>query len=298
MFDRGPEATAVSRRKALGATGAAVASALAGCGSVVQVERDETTDEQTVDAPADATLSVVDATDAIAFTAERRDDVKVVAEKEAFGRVSLDELTVDVEETADRVEITTDKPTIVGFGGASVSLELYVPEEMAVDQLQTNDGAVTAQRVPDGAALRTRDGAIQITDARGDVTAETSDGDISVDGTDGMLSAVTQDGSIQVRDPGRVGEISTRDGDVMTDVPAVADDAEIESSDGNLLLRIGKELEAVLTAGTTDGEILVSDVASGLQIRRHTESELEAVVGDGTTPLRAHTNDGDVMLRA
>lgn len=270
---------------------------LAGCGSVIQVDRDGTTDEQAIDASADATLAVVDATDAIAFTAERRDDVKIIAEKEAFGGVSLDELTVDVEKTADRVEITTDKPNVVGIGGASVSLELYVPEEMAVDQLQTADGAVTAQRVPDGAALRTQDGAIQITDARGDVTAETNDGDISVNGTDGTLSAVTQDGSIQVQNPARVGEISTQDGNVMTDVPAVAENAKIESSDGDLLLQIGETLNTVLTAGTSDGKILVSDVASGIKIRHQTDTQLEAVVGDGSTPLRAHTSDGDVMLR-
>ncbi|OYR48012.1 DUF4097 family beta strand repeat-containing protein [Halorubrum sp. Hd13] len=298
MLDRNTVDADTSRRRVLGVAGAAIASTLAGCGSVVRIERDGTTDERTVDPPTDATLAVVDATDAIAFTAEPRDDVKIIAEKEAFGGVSLDELTVDVETTADRVEITTDKPDVIGLGGASVSLELYVPEEMAVDRLQTADGAVTAQRVPDGAALRTRDGAIQITDARGDVTAETSDGDISVDGTDGTLSAATQDGSIQVRDPARVGEISTRDGNVATDVPAVADDAEVVSSDGNLVLRIGETLDTVLTAATADGEILVSDVTSGVQIRSQTESQLEAVVGDGTTPLRAHTNDGDVFLRA
>ncbi|OYR47724.1 hypothetical protein DJ74_12360 [Halorubrum sp. Ea8] len=298
MLDRNTVDADTSRRRVLGVAGAAIASTLAGCGSVVRIERDGTTDERTVDPPTDATLAVVDATDAIAFTAEPRDDVKIIAEKEAFGGVSLDELTVDVETTADRVEITTDKPDVIGLGGASVSLELYVPEEMAVDRLQTADGAVTAQRVPDGAALHTRDGAIQITDARGDVTAETSDGDISVDGTDGTLSAATQDGSIQVRDPARVGEISTRDGNVATDVPAVADDAEVVSSDGNLVLRIGETLDTVLTAATADGEILISDVASGVQIRSQTESQLEAVVGDGTTPLRAHTNDGDVFLRA
>jgi hypothetical protein len=298
MFDRGTEDAAVSRRGVLGAAGAAVTSALAGCGSVVQIERDGTTGERIVDAPTDATLAVVDVADAIAFTAEPRDDVKIVAEKEAFGGVSLDELTVDVETTADRVEITTDRPDVVGLGGASVSLEVYAPEEMAVDRIQTADGAVTAQRVPDGAALRARDGAIQITDARGDVTAETNDGDVAVDGTGGTISAVTQDGSIRVRDPARVGEISTRDGNVTADVPAVADDAEIESSDGDLLLRIGEALDTVLTAGTTDGEILVSDVASGVQIRRQTESRLEAVVGDGTASLRAHTTDGDVVVRA
>ncbi|PHQ45583.1 hypothetical protein DJ68_12090 [Halorubrum sp. C3] len=297
MFDCDTEDTVTSRRKLLGAAGAAVASTLAGCGSVVQIEREGTTDEQTIDAPTDATLAVVDATDAIAFTAERRDDIKVIAEKKAFGGVSLNELTVEVERTDGRIEITTDKPNVFGIGGASVSLELYVPERMAVDQLQTADGAVTARRLPDNAALRTRDGSIQITDARGDVTAETSDGNISVDGTDGTLSAVTQDGSIQVRDPARVDEINTRDGNVMTDVPAVADNAEIKSSDGNLLLRFGETLDTVLTADTADGEILVSNVAPGLQIRRRTDSQLEAVVGDGSTPLRAHTNDGDVMVR-
>ena len=297
MFDRDTDGP-VSRRRVLGAASAGIASALAGCGSVVQIERDRTTDKQTIDASADATLSVVDATDAIAFTAEQRDDIKLVAEKDAFGGVSLDELRVNVEKTANRVEITTGRPDVVGLGGASVSLELYVPERMAVDRLQTTDGAVTARRVPDGAVLQSQDGAIQITDARGKITAETDDGDIAVNRTAGTLSAVTQDGSIQVRDPARVGELSTRDGDIMADVPAVANDAEIESSDGDLLLRIGETLDTVLTVGTADGEILVSDVAPGLQIQRQSDSELEAVVGDGTTPLQAHTNDGDVMLRA
>ena len=298
MFDRDTDESAISRRRVLGAAGAGIASTLAGCGSVVQIDRDATATEQTVEASADTTLSVVEATDAIAFTAEQRDDIKLVANKEAFGGVSLDELTVDVENTADRVEITTEKPDVIGIGGASVSLELYVPEALAVDQLQTSDGAVTARQVPDGATLRSRDGTIQITDAQGDVTAETNDGDIAVDGTGGTLSARTQDGSIQVRDPARVGEITTRDGDVTVDVAAVANDAAIESSDGDLLLRIGETLDMELTAGTDDGDILVSDVASGLQIQRQTDSHLEAIIGDGTTPLRAHTNDGDVMLRA
>lgn len=298
MFNRDTTESPVSRRRVLGAAGAGLTSTLAGCGSVVQIERDRATTEQTIDTPADATLAVVDATDAITFTAEQRDDIKLVANKQAFGAVSLDDLTVDVEQTADRVEITTDKPEVIGIGGASTSLELYVPEAVAVDQLQTSDGAVTARGVSDGATLRSQDGAIQITDAQGDVTAETRDGDISVDGTDGTLSAVTQDGSIQVRDPARIGEITTRDGDVMVDVPAVADDAEIESSDGNLLLRIGETLDTALTAGTNDGNILVSDVAFGIQIQRQTDSRVEAVIGDGTTSLRAHTNDGDVTLRA
>lgn len=298
MVDHDTEDTVVSRRNVLAAAGVGIASTLAGCSSVVQVDRDETTDERTVDGSTDATLAVVDATDAIAFTAEQRDDVKIVAEKRAIGGVSLDELTVDVETTSDRVEITTDKPDGIGLGGTDVSLELYVPEEMAVDRLQTADGAVTAQRVPDGTALRTRDGAIQITEARGDVTARTDDGNITVDGTDGTLSAVTQDGSIRVQDPARVAEITTRDGNVMTDVPAVADDAEIESSDGDLLLRMGESLDTALTAGTADGEIVVSDAGPGIEIQRQTESQLEARIGDGTTPLRAQTDDGDITLRA
>lgn len=298
MVDRDAEETVVSRRRVLGAAGAGVVSSLAGCGSVVRVERDGTTDERTVDAPTDATLSVVDATDAISFIAEQRDDVKLIAKKEAVGGVSLDEVTVGVETTTDRVEITTDKPDVIGLGGASVSLELYVPEEMPVDRLQTADGAVRAQRPPNGATLRTRDGAIQITDARGDVTAETNDGAITVDGTGGVLSAVTQDGSIRIRNPARVAEIRTRDGDITADVPAVAEDAEIESSDGDLLLRIGETLDTVLTAGTSDGEVLITDVAPALQIRRQTDSRLKAIVGKGATLLRAHTSDGDVTLRA
>ncbi|TKX60228.1 hypothetical protein EXE44_01650 [Halorubrum sp. SS7] len=298
MPDGSSDGASATRRGLLGAVGVGLGTALAGCAGVVDVERRTETERRTVDPAAVSTLVVTDVAGDVSFSAEPRDDVEVVARKRAVGGVSLDEFDATVRVTGDRLEVTTDEPRIVGLGGGGVDVEVTAPPDVDVDRLQTADGDVHAESVPDGAALVTADGDVSVTDARGAVRLESRDGDVRVDGAAGAVTATTADGAVRVRDPERVDTLRTRDGDVVADVPAVTADATVESSDGDLLLRLGDDLSAALTARTYDGDFALSGGGPRFRVRERTETRLRASVNGGDGALTARTNDGDITIRA
>lgn len=298
MPDGSSDGAPRTRRGLLGAIGVGLGTALAGCAGVVDIERRTETERRTFDPATVSTLAVTDATGDVSFSAEPRDDVEVVVRKRAVGGVSLDEFDARVRVTGDRLEVTTDEPRIVGIGGGRVDVEVAAPPDVAVDRLQTADGDVRAESVPDGAALVTADGDVSVTDARGAVSLESRDGNVRVDGAAGAVTATTADGAVRVQNPDRVDTLRTRDGDVVADVPAVAADATVESSDGDLLLRLGDDLSASLTARTLDGEFAVSGGGPGFRVRERTETRLRAAVNGGDAAVTARTNDGDITIRA
>jgi DUF4097 and DUF4098 domain-containing protein YvlB len=157
---------------------------------------------------------------------------------------------------------------------------------------------VTGVKVPDGAILEAPNGNVSISRAQGDVSARSTKGDITVDGTEGGLSAATLDGTIQVRDPMHMVALTTQTGDITTDVPAVVDDALVESSAGDLLLRLSEGLSVTLSAHTNTGEFTVPKQARRFRVHRRTETQLRADVERGTSRLTARTDDGDITIRA
>ena len=297
MPDGSSDGASTTRRGLLGVVGVGLGTALAGCTGVVDLERRTETERRRFDPATVSTLAVTGATGDVSFRSEPRDDVAVTVRKRAVGGVSLDDIDATTEVTDGRLDVATDEPQVVGLGGAGVDIEVRAPPNVAVDRLRTADGDVSAESVPDGATLATSDGDVSVTGASGDVTAESRDGDIQVDGTAGTLSATTEDGTIRVRNPGRVDTLRTRDGDVVADVPAAAPDAVVESSDGDLMLRLGDDLSASLTARTYDGDFAVTGTDPSFRVRRQTDTRLRATVNDGDAALTARTNDGDITIR-
>ena len=298
MTERNSANIVSTRRGLLGAVGVGLGSVLAGCGSVRQMEPEQIRDTRTVDPSRVAALSVTEATGDVAFIGEPRDDIKIISQKHPTGGVTPQELDTDVQIVENRLEITTDEPQLLGLGGGRVALELRVPPSVAVHRLHTNHGSVTGVEVPDGATLEAPDGDVSVSRARGDISARSTKGHITVDGTEGDLSATTLEGTIQVRDPMRVAALTTQTGDITADVPAVADDALVESSAGDLLLRLSEGLSATLSAHTGTGEFSVPKQAPQFHVHQRTETQLHAAVERGTSRLTARTDDGDITIRA
>ena len=96
----------------------------------------------------------------------------------------------------------------------------------------------------------------------------------------------------------RVAALTTQTGDITADVPAVADDALVESSAGDLLLRLSEGLSATLSAHTRTGEFSVPKQAPQFRVHRRTEIQLHVAVERGTSRLTARTDDGDITIRA
>jgi len=298
MTERNSTNVVSTRRGLLGAVGVGLGSVLAGCGSVRRMKPGRICDTRTVDPSRVAALSVTEATGDVAFIGEPRDDIKIVSQKHPTGGVTPQELDTNVQVVENRLEITTDEPQLLGLGGGRVALELRVPTNVAVHRLHTNHGDVTSVRVTDGATLEAPEGNVSVSRARGDISARSTKGDITVDGTEGDLSATTLEGTIQVRDPMRVAALTTQTGDITADIPAVGDDALVESSAGDLLLRLSEGLSATLSAHTGTGEFSVPKQAPQFRVHQRTETQLHATVERGTSRLTARTDDGDITIRA
>jgi hypothetical protein len=292
----GPDGPRASRRRLLGAFGAAATAGLAGCNaSLIDVRREHRTVERRFDATGLARLRVVDADDAVTVRPGADGGaVRVRVRKRSVGETTPEELRLTSRRDGDALTLGTEVPSVVGVGGGSVDLTLYVPESVAVDRVGTADGDVTVRAVDGDPHVTTTDGDVAVSDVAGDVRAESVDGDVVVERTDGTVTAVSTDGSVTVREPGRVATVRTTDGDVVADVPAVAGDASVGSNDGDVTVRLGASLDAAVDARTDDGRVTV---AGGLDtVETATDTRVGGVAGDGTRRLAIRTHDGDVTV--
>jgi len=265
----------ITRRRLLGAGAAVGAAALAGCnGTFIQVESTTTTVERRFAAADLAALRVTEATDDVSVARTDGDTVLVRAEKRAHGETELSELRLDTEVAGDTLQVGTSEPTVVGIGGGSVALEVEVPDAVAVERVETDDGDVALQ------------------DTTGDTVVETGDGDVAVEDASGAVTARSGDGDVAVEGAGAVREISSGDGTVTAAVSAVDGSASVHSGDGDVVVRLGA-LDATVELTTGDGEVTVAGVDG---IETSTEQRVVATLGDGSGELSVHTGDGDVTV--
>ena len=199
----------------------------------------------------------------------------------------------------NQVSITArSKGYWVMFGGISERFEIdvTVPAECNLE-VTSGDGAVDVEPLAGQISLTTGDGRLRATGLRGTLRLRSGDGGIDATGLDGNLSARTGDGHLVVY--GRFDQLDLRTGDGRLEASAtrgskLATDWNLETGDGSLLLRIPRNLQAMLDAHTGDGHIHVDlpvSVSGGLS-----GHDLRGQLNGGTIPLRMRTADGSLSL--
>jgi DUF4097 and DUF4098 domain-containing protein YvlB len=292
-IDDTDDAPTLSRRRLLGAAAAAGAAGLAGCSTpLVQVRTATDTVERAFDADAVSRIRV-DAADDVTVEPADGDTVEVRARKRAHGNTELDELALRSRVEDGALNLATRKPNVVGIGGGSVDLEVFLPDAVAVDRVRTDDGSVSLRGTSGDATVQTGDGDVTASGLGGDLDASTDDGSVTVERVDGTVTARTGDGDVTVRAPGTVGDLRTVDGGLVADVPAVDGSVALRSRDGDVTVALGGSLDATVDATTGDGSV----TAAGFDtVQAATDTHVAGTVGDGTDELRIHTDDGDVTL--
>lgn len=283
-----------TRRRVLAATAGAALTAGAGCSGLLDRSVERRTEVETFRAAALSTLVVEAATDDVAIERRDTDEVRVRADKRAFGAADPAGTELTTHRHEEQLAVSTTTPTVVGFGGASVDLQITLPSTVTVDRVETADGDIAVRGVTGDVRLRSHDGSVTAHDLAGDVVALTDDGAVTVVGTDGRVVARSRDGGVTVESPGRVDRLETNDGDVVTDIPRVASSATVRSDDGDITARLAPTLDASLRARTRDGDVTVE---SDVDVRRRTDEMVRGQFGDGTRDLTLLTNDGDIGLR-
>ncbi len=268
------ESTTLSRRRLLGTAAATGTAGLAGCSApLVQVRTTTDTVEREFDTADVSRIRVGDADAAVAFERTDGDTVRVRAHKRARGSTEVDELELRSRVEGGALYLGTHEPPIVGIGGGSVDLAVFVPGEVAVDRVRTDDGSVTLRGVSGDPTVQTGDGDVVASDVRGDLDAATEDGDVTVERTTGVVAARSDDGDVLVRAPGSIGDLRTGDGDVTAE--------------------IGEALDATIDATTGDGNVTATGIGT---VETVTDTHVAGTLGEGTDELRVHTDDGDVTL--
>ncbi len=205
---------------------------------------------------------------------------------------------VQLEQRGDSVHVMArSRSSIAVFGGISerFRVDVTVPPDCDV-QVRSGDGGVDLEAVAGRIDLQTGDGRIAVHGARGDVRLWSGDGGIDADGLDGAITAHTGDGHLKVSGRFDRLDLRTGDGHVEASVERGSQPAgpwEISSGDGGIVLRIPRNLQAVLDAVAHDGHVRV-DLPITTDHSEGSRHELRGQLNGGSQPLRIRTNDGSI----
>ncbi|WP_440763481.1 DUF4097 family beta strand repeat-containing protein [Natronorubrum sp. DTA7] len=266
-----------SRRTVLGAAGASLLSALAGCSGMTPLVGRRTEAHETLSTADADRLAVYGNVGEITVVGTDRDDVALDIEKQASSiRTDLEELELRTETDGDTLEIRSEWTGSVGWfeSQPTMNLDIDVPEALAIERIEASVGRV------------------RVTDVTGDPTIEANTGEIQVSNVDGTVGARTNTGEIEIRDVEGIEDVHTTTGSVATDVPAIDGETTISATTGSVSAAVDPDLDAELHASTSTGEV---DVA-GLELTDETrENDLvTGTLGDGGPTLRLETTTGEV----
>jgi len=194
--------------------------------------------------------------------------VRVLAHKKADKQEDLDELRVVVDASDDYVRIETRHPKQEsrwfnwGDGDSgSVSYELTVPADVALDAIETVNGDVRIEKVSGTVKAGTVNGGLEITNLVGDVHLETVNGSIEA-------------------------EFDKLDGDQRVDA---------ETVNGKIVLRVPANTSARVTAETVNGSIDADDF--GLEPEKgFVGRDLSGEIGDGAARVSLDTVNGSIRI--
>lgn len=181
--------------------------------------------------------------------------VVATADTEAAARA----LAGQVQVLAEGGRIRSQGPRIEDGSGWSVSFDLMVPMQAALD-LRTTNGGISIENVQGELTFRTTNGGITLKNVNGNVRGATSNGGVHVD----------LDGS------GWIGE-----------------GLDVETRNGGVRLAVPEGYSAHLEAGTNNGGLSANfPVTTEGEWRRAVNTDL----GSGGAPLRLRTVNGGISI--
>lgn len=247
-----------------------------------------------------------------------RPEVEVEVEKRAMEQTLLDEIKIETDQKGDVITLKVTGPTRTQFRGVTVGvhisptarLRVAVPRNSNI-QATSGDGSIRAEALEGTLVLKTVDGSVVGTRLGGDIQIRTGDGSIRLDNVTGHLDLETTDGSIGLDDAKpTVLKARTGDGSIRATIEpdtAMADNWDLTTSDGTVVLTLPGLFDAELDAETSDGSVRTSHPlldddraerrdGEGRDERRERRRTLRSKMGEGGKLLRIRTGDGTIRI--
>lgn len=229
---------------------------------------------------------------------------------------SLERMTLTTQQKGNDVLVTAkhrngDWRGWISLGSNdSNKISIEVPRGYNVD-LRTSAGDLSVSQLTGEASVKTSDGDIHVADIVGPVHLQTSSGDIELANIKGSVVAISSSGDLLMRDLQGQIDVKTSDGDINAHridgrIAARTSSGDVnvqllgsnrgvtlDTSSGNIDLRVPKDISALLDASSDSGS-----VRAELAITTTTVSErrLQGTINGGGDRIHARTSDGDVRL--
>jgi DUF4097 and DUF4098 domain-containing protein YvlB len=248
-----------------------------------------------------------------------RPEVEVEIEKRAMEQALIDEIKIESSAKDGVVTVKVTGPARAEFRGVTIGmhisptarLRVAVPRNSNV-QATSGDGSIRAEAIEGKLTLTTSDGSVTGTRLGGDIQIRSGDGSIRLDNVTGKLDLETTDGSIGIDARPTVLKARTGDGSIRATIEpetVMADNWDLTTSDGTVVLTLPGAFNGELDAETSDGVVrtshpLLDDVNGGERRREGENSEerrerrrtLRSKIGDGGKVLRIRTGDGSIRI--
>lgn len=235
-----------------------------------------------------------------------RASVEVNIEKRAASRELVESIEIDSAQQGDQIRIQAKPPragtwetNVFRGSGMSVKLVAYVPVNSRVS-VETEDGAVSVERLNGVIELRTLDGPVSGVDLSGRVSVSTGDGSVRLDSVTGAVDVKTLDGSIAFSGRPEALRLLSSDGSVVVRIGEgvpMTTDWEINTFDGGVELRLPSTFDAEVDARTEDGRVS-SDAMVVASTGARSRRELLGRIGAGGHSIKIRTGDGRISLGA
>lgn len=211
--------------------------------------------------------------------------VKMVNSGSGNGSVKADDITIDIEETGDAIEVTTNPPRGGRNLNYTVDYTIEIPGNWSV-QVTNSNGNVIVEGVQKGVKVDVANGTVEAKNVGGDIEAEVANGTIRGSGK------IPDNGSCRLRTSN--GTIDAR----LEMASSVS--CDIVTSNGKIVLALPKNTSAGVSATTGIGKVSVD----GLEFASKTRDQQNMIgetftgtLGGGSGKITLAVQNGSIALK-
>jgi hypothetical protein len=262
-------------------------------------------------------LGLTNTNGSVEITGWDRSSIDVSGTKYGPDSNRLKDIKVNVSASGKNATITTDIPRGDWHGSYGVRYRIRVPRNIALRQIETTNGAVTAEDLSGGGHIKSTNGKLSLTYLVGDYRAETTNGAIEIENCSGLQIADTTNGGVRGHLKEGALEANSTNGalDITVDKPRDNKPIKMTTTNGSLALALAEFHSNAVRVGTTHGsvnlrlpdntnarlraETSMASIHNDLPLSSTEESskhELRGQLGTGGPEIEANTSMGSIRI--
>jgi DUF4097 and DUF4098 domain-containing protein YvlB len=179
-------------------------------------------------------------------------------------------------------------------GEYGAKFAIKVPRGVVLEHVTTSNGAIRTWDGAGPARLKTSNGHVEVRRLKGTLNAETSNGPVELEDIDGAVEIHTSNGHIRAEGVKGGFDASTSNSSIHAVLDKVDSAVRAHTSNNGITLHLPGEVNARLSAGTSNGSILCDfEMRMRGEISKH---HVEGGIGNGGPLIDLSTSNGQIRI--